>query len=296
MTSPAPRLIWLRYPAGCVSCGRMLSRGDRAWWDAAGRCARCVECVECSGDTPSDPWAGLDPGQRGTAGRSAQSRYEAKRLAREDRIRSRHPVLGGLVLVVTDEPASITAWRTGAAGERRVGRQLDALAESGRVEVLHDRALSGSRANFDHLVVGPSGIFVVDAKRYKGKVEVRRDSSWLRRQPDRLFVNGRDRSLLVEAMARQVDDVEGVLHHLHADPPIEVTPVLCFIDAEWPLLGSSPRVGPVHIVGPRGLNRLVSREGSIGHNQRLSLARRLADALPPARTSSGRGSGVRPGG
>ncbi len=206
----------------------MLSHGGKAWWDAAGRCARCAACVECSGDPPSDPWAGLDPGQRGSRRPvGAEPSTKAKRLAREDRIRSRHPVLGGLVLAVTDEPASITAWRTGAAGERRVGRRLDALAETGHVEVLHDRALPGSRANFDHLVVGPSGIFVVDARKYQGKVEARRNGSWPGPEPDRLFVAGRDRSHLVEAMARQVDDIRGGLRRLYADPPVEVIPVLC---------------------------------------------------------------------
>lgn len=269
----------------------MLSRGDRAWWDPADRLARCVGCAAA---TPADPWAGLDPEQRGTAGASARSLYERKVQGREARVRARHPKLGGLILAVTEEPASTTSWRTGAEGERRVGRHLEALAGGGRIEVLHDRSIPGSRANLDHLVVGPSGIFVVDAKRYKGRVEARRDGSFPGPGPDRLFIAGRDRTRLVEAMALQVEAVRAALHHLYADPPVAVVPVLCFIDAEWPLVGAPARFGEVHVVGPRGLERLVGGDGPIGHNQRLSLARRLAEGLPPAPARPARVSGSRP--
>jgi hypothetical protein len=48
------------------------------------------------------------------------------------------------------------AWRRGAAGERRTARLLDPLARHGWT-VLHDLAVPGSRANLDHLVIGPGG-------------------------------------------------------------------------------------------------------------------------------------------
>jgi len=270
----------------------MLSRGERAWWDPAGRCSQCEECAAA---TPSDPWAGLGTEERGRAGASAQAVYERRAHARQERVRSRHPVLGGAILALTDEPAAITAWRTGAEGERRLGRLLDRLAEAGRVEVLHDRAVPGSRANLDHLAVGPSGVFVVDAKRYRGKLEVRRGGVGSRREPDRLFVGGRDRTRLVESAAGQAEQVHRALGHLYAAPPIVVMPVLCFIGVEWPLVGAASRFGEVGVVDPRGLERLVTRPGAIGHNQRLSLARRLAAALPPAVPTAASVSPIGPG-
>ena len=57
------------------------------------------------------------------------------------------------------------AWRKGAVGERRTGRLLRPLETQGYV-VLHDRALPGSRANADHLVIGPHGVLVVDTKNW----------------------------------------------------------------------------------------------------------------------------------
>jgi hypothetical protein len=61
------------------------------------------------------------------------------------------------------------AWRRGARGERRTARLLDRLGRDGYV-VLHDLAMPGSPANIDHLVVGPSGVFVIDSKQWTGQV------------------------------------------------------------------------------------------------------------------------------
>ncbi len=40
--------------------------------------------------------------------------------------------------------------------------------------MLHDRRIPGSRANIDHIAIATSGVWVIDAKRYKGKVQVSR--------------------------------------------------------------------------------------------------------------------------
>ena len=63
------------------------------------------------------------------------------------------------------------AWRRGAAGERRTARLLAALERQGWA-VLHDLALPGSRANIDHLVIGPGGVFVIDSKQYRGRLQL----------------------------------------------------------------------------------------------------------------------------
>jgi hypothetical protein len=63
----------------------------------------------------------------------------------------------------------VTAWRRGAEGERRTARLLDRLTRDGYV-VFHDLALPGSPANVDHLVIGASGLFVIDSKQWTGSV------------------------------------------------------------------------------------------------------------------------------
>jgi hypothetical protein len=60
-------------------------------------------------------------------------------------------------------------WQRGAQGERRTARLLDRLTRDGYV-VFHDLAVPGSPANIDHLVIGPSGVFVIDSKQWTGSV------------------------------------------------------------------------------------------------------------------------------
>jgi Nuclease-related domain len=75
------------------------------------------------------------------------------------------------------------AWRRGAAGERRTARLLGPLERQGWA-VLHDLAVPGSQANLDHLVIGPAGVFVIDSKHYRGRLQL--DSSgrlWHGRYP-----------------------------------------------------------------------------------------------------------------
>jgi hypothetical protein len=61
------------------------------------------------------------------------------------------------------------SWRRGAHGERRTARLLDRLTRDGHM-VFHDLAVPGSDANLDHLVIGPTGVFVIDSKQWTGQV------------------------------------------------------------------------------------------------------------------------------
>jgi hypothetical protein len=62
------------------------------------------------------------------------------------------------------------AWQRGAHGERQTARLLDRLDRDGYV-VFHDLAMPDSPANLDHLVIGPSGVFVIDSKQWTGSVQ-----------------------------------------------------------------------------------------------------------------------------
>jgi hypothetical protein len=61
-------------------------------------------------------------------------------------------------------------WQRGAHGERRTARLLRRLTRDGFV-VFHDLAVPGNTsANVDHLVIGPTGVFVIDSKQWTGSV------------------------------------------------------------------------------------------------------------------------------
>ena len=90
---------------------------------------------------------------------------------------------------------------------------------------------SRSRANIDHIVIGPAGVFVVDAKRLVGRIEIRNRGGFFR-SDWRLTVGGRDQSKLARAMTWQVDAVRAALVAAGIDPLPPITPVLCFIDGD----------------------------------------------------------------
>jgi hypothetical protein len=60
-------------------------------------------------------------------------------------------------------------WWRGAAGEQATAALLDHLPTR-TWAVLHDRRLPGTRANLDHLVIGPSGVWVLDTKTTRATV------------------------------------------------------------------------------------------------------------------------------
>jgi hypothetical protein len=72
--------------------------------------------------------------------------------------------------------AETAAWRRGARGERRTARHLRKLVRAGWT-VLHDVSIPGSRANGDHLVIGPPGMFLVDSKAWHGRITLAVDGS-----------------------------------------------------------------------------------------------------------------------
>ena len=78
--------------------------------------------------------------------------------------------------------ADTMAWRRGADGEQRTARLLAPLERQG-YQVFHDLAIPGSAVNLDHLVVGPTGVFVIDSKRYRGHLHYSAGRLWHGRRP-----------------------------------------------------------------------------------------------------------------
>jgi len=190
----------LRYAGTCRLCGAELSAGIPAIYERASRTVRCVECG--TDNTPAV----------GTAGASARREYERRRERREQRIRENHPKIGGLILALSDEPQSTRAWERGAVGEELLAQRLTELP--GTFRVLHDRRVPRGRANIDHIVVGSSGVWVIDAKRYQGKrQELKVDGGILRPRVEKLRIGGRDGTKLVEGVQSQVARVRAVLQN-----------------------------------------------------------------------------------
>ena len=193
-----------------------------------------MRCLGCEHESPlSTSPSHLSVSE---AGASARREYERRRANREARVRERFGALGGVVLALSDEPQHQRAWARGAEGEANLARQLERWTADRGVVLLHDRRMPSGRGNIDHLTVGPSGVKVIDAKRYRGRIDVECRGGLLRARTEHLIVGGRERTKLVDGVIAQAEAVRQVLAAgPHVTVPVQA--VLCFIDGDWPLLG-----------------------------------------------------------
>jgi Nuclease-related domain len=223
---------------------------------------------------------GPDPG---VAGRSARREYERSR-ERRTLAGSGRPLLLKLLLGESPAEKRLIArerrWDTGARGEELVAELLARRCPA--VRLLHDRRMPRSRANIDHIAVAATGVYVIDAKRYHGKIEVRRP---LFGSP-KLRINGRDHTKLVDGLAKQVAVVSAAVEDVA--PGIPVRGCFCFVppegrfaDVGLPLLRTLKIRGyPLYYT--RRLAKRLSRSGPISPELAGQIHAHLAERLPTA--------------
>lgn len=216
--------------------------------------------------------------QAGTAGGSARREFEKRKDKRETRIREQHPHLGGVILALTDEPQRTRAWATGAEGEVVLGRRLDA---TGGVRVLHDRRIPGSKANIDHIAIGPRGVFVIDAKHYKGGPTLRTSGGLFSPRVEKLMIGSRDHTSLVAKVHGQVRHVDDALERAGL-AHIPTFGMLSFVEAQWPILGGDFTIDNVEVLWPAKAVKRVTSPGSLGGDEIETVFRSLAVQFPPA--------------
>lgn len=277
----ADKRMKLRYAGTCRLCGGDLPARSEAIYERATKTVRCIECptsAEAAADEaePFEPAAPmpqeLDPG---AAGSSARREYERRKASDEQRLRTKWGRFGGIAVALSDEKQTTKAWAVGAVGEERLGARLDSLTKYG-IAVLHDRRIPGSRANIDHIAINGRGIWVIDAKRYQGRPELRIEGGLLRPRVEKVLVGSRDCTKLVDGVLKQIDVVRGLV----ADD-VTVTGVLCFVEADWPLIGGAFTTRGVQALWPKRLAKLLT-DALVGPVDVPATARLLAERLPPA--------------
>ncbi len=171
--------------------------------------------------------------------------------------------------------ATTESWRKGQEGEVRTGRALETLPQG--YIVLHDLRMPGSRANIDHVVIGPTGVFAVETKNYSSDVIVRRGAA--RRA-------GRSMDKVVEQVRRQAEALTTVLG-------CGVHPVVCVQGAVVRVEGwfSKPVVDGVRFCSGRRLVGVITggnrelRGDEMGQLATLA-EQRLGRAAPTTSTAS----------
>lgn len=146
------------------------------------------------------------------------------------------------------ESSQAAKWRRGAEGERRTAGLLVPLRHLGWT-VLHDRRIPGSAANVDHLVIGPSGVWVVDSKSWRGRIKVLGDG--------RLWYGRRCLDGDLRVLCWEASEIGRALGGQgFAGEPLPIHPVLCIHGARLPR--EQLRFDNVTLMSPKALLHVLT--------------------------------------
>ena len=167
-----------------------------------------------------------------------------------------------------------------AAGERRLARRLDMEVDDDSA-VLHNRQVPGTRGKAHHVVIAPTGIWLIDAKPFTGRVRRRNVGGWIS-SGERLFIGNHNRTKLVETMAWQVVAVRAQLDHVGLGE-VPVRPVLCLTTAQWGRFARPFHLGGVLVTWPAALIPAISHDDGVHLLDESTvelLAQHLGSSLP----------------
>lgn len=143
------------------------------------------------------------------------------------------------------------SWRRGAEGEELVARRLAPLGASWHV--LHAVPVGDRDADIDHLVIGPTGVFTINAKNHQGK------RIWV--SGDILMVNGfrqphvRNARYEAQRASRLISGCVGF------EVPVRGLVVLVGTASET--VKEQPRDGAVLVATPRAARRWIQRQPEV---------------------------------
>jgi len=197
--------------------------------------------------------------------------------------------LFGLVLLIISAKQSLrywARWRLGKQGESAVVAALTVLPND--YLLLNDLVLPEGKGNVDHLLIGPTGLFVIETKNYKTRVKC---------VGDQWFVNG----FRVKSLSRQVkrnavmvrDNIQQVCRDHGARTPF-VNPLLVFVRPNSRLMLETPTV-PVLTAGqlagyiqnyqPPDRNQAVRQPNALPHEVIHAIVHRFHYLQSPAADS-----------
>ena len=241
----------LRYGGTCHSCGQAVAPREMGWHDPAIKKILCARCGQALADKLDAATSDVSKAPIGGA--------STLRWASSGNRRNR---------------------RKGAAGEYLMDLRLHQDLVHGEV-ILNDRRVPVGSGNIDHVVVAPSGVWIIDTKYWEGRVEYKGVSGFFDAN-QRLFFNGEDCTYLADEIYAQVIPIAELLN----DRSIPIIPALVFIGAEWKstlrLATNKPyRHNRVVIAWPKALIAEIQKPGPLDAPQLSSIGRFLDEQLKP---------------
>lgn len=247
----------LRYGGTCQACGGVITPHEVGWHEPDLKVIRCNACgpedLEKTGTNNSEP---LDTQTRSdpVGGSSA---------LRDGRAR-RDPLL-----------------KRGAVGEYLADKYFQENLPR-QTPILNDRRVPGTDSNIDHIVIVPSGVWIIDSKRWNGRIEYKTRGAFS--LDYRLLVGGEDRTAKVERFYELVIPVAQVI----GDKSITVKAAFCFINGNWSIsdtimlnLGKPDRLLEVWLGTRATLTKLMKKPGPLTPETITNLGDLLNREFPP---------------
>lgn len=130
-------------------------------------------------------------------------------------------------------------WHLGAVGEEKVAQVLEGLGNS--YHIINDLYCPSQRGNFDHIVLGQNGVFLIETKNHKGIIKCNGDD-WKQEKVGRLGSSYegllRNPSLQVKANAALISNF--IKQHLKKN--VWVNPIIVFTNEEAELHINKPTI------------------------------------------------------
>ena len=152
-------------------------------------------------------------------------------------------ILGFVLLILGDK--KLSNYLKGARGEEWVSNQLAFLDSNN--SIFNGIKLNDIKSNFDHVVLSPSGIFLIETKNWSGKVNFSNNSISI------------DNKMLKNSPIKQVkDSALELIDYLNCKQlkTIPVRPILCFLgsDLDQPIVN----INGVVICSGESLKNVIS--------------------------------------
>jgi hypothetical protein len=245
----------LRFGGVCRQCGVEIAKGQTGWHDAELKAVRCTQCgpgaeapVAETLETPSEGF--VDP----VGGSSALRDGRARRSA---------------------------SFKKGAVGEYLADRYFHENLPVG-TPILNDRRIPGTTSNVDHIVVVPSGVWVIDSKLWQGRIECK--PLKLTSLDFHLLVKGKDRTREVEKFYELVIPVAQIV----GDKSVPIEAAFCFINGDWSFTdlirqrkGKPDQHLDVWLASRVALSKMLVKSGPLTSERIAELATLLNEKLEP---------------
>jgi len=169
-------------------------------------------------------------------------------------------------------------WVKRAEGDRRARSRLEVVEGDG-VIVLNDRRHPGSNTSIKLIAVSSSGVFVIDAKSFRGLVHTRRPGPMESLGPEELHVGRKNCTALVAEVSRQREIVKETLATSDWASEVPVHGMLCLTRAEWGF-ASAVQIREVWVGWPKLMAGRVQAPGVMDSPTVREVSDLIADHLP----------------